>query len=168
MLRRTAALSLVIAAGCGRSSQPVTTAPTPTVASTPTPPPPPAPPVTFIPTTSDARMTRVIDLREGTTKAQAFKVVSDYLTQSFLIDVSDPRAGFLMTTWQNSSVRDGAPDLHYRTRLIIRIGEDGKQASIRAEANWQRGDEWDIGYDTRVLEDAIVELRTRIGKTTGL
>jgi hypothetical protein len=146
----------------------VTTAPTPTVASTPTPPPPPAPPVTFIPTTSDARMTRVIDLREGTTKAQAFKVVSDYLTQSFLIDVSDPRAGFLMTTWQNSSVRDGAPDLHYRTRLIIRIGEDGKQASIRAEANWQRGDEWDIGYDTRVLEDAIVELRTRIGKTTGL
>jgi hypothetical protein len=35
---------------------------------------------------------------------------------------------------------------------------------VRAEANWQRDDEWDIGYDTQMLEDVVVELRTRIGK----
>ena len=37
---------------------------------------------------------------------------------------------------------------------------------MRAEANWQRGDEWDTGFDTRLLDDVIAELRTKIGKTT--
>jgi hypothetical protein len=124
------------------------------------------PPSTFITTTADSRMTRVIDLRDGLTRAQAFHAASDYLTQKYSVDVSDSRAGFLMTPWQNSLVRGGSPDLRYRTRLIIRIGEDGKQASIRNEANWQKGDEWDVGFDNQMLEDAVVELRTRIGKKT--
>ena len=92
--------------------------------------------------------------------------MSDYLTQKFSLDVTDSRAGFLMTPWQNSLVRGGAPDLRYRTRVIFRIGEDGKQASIRSEANWQKGEEWDVGFDTQMLEDAVVELRTRVGKKT--
>jgi hypothetical protein len=123
------------------------------------------PPATFIFTTVDARMTRVIDVRDGFTKAQVFKAASDYLTDKYSIDVSDPRAGFVMTPWQSSIVRAGAPDLRYRTRLIIRVSDDGKHASVRSEANWQRGEDWDVGYDTRMLEDAVVELRTRIGKT---
>lgn len=122
------------------------------------------PPQTFVVTTVDARMTRVIDVREGLTKAQAFRAASDFLTQKYSIDVSDPRAGFLMTPWQNSLVRGGAPDLRYRTRLIIRVSDDGRQASIRNEANWQRGEEWDVGYDSQLLEDGVVELRTRIGR----
>lgn len=122
------------------------------------------PPAAFVTTTADARMTRVIDVRDGLSRAQAFRAASDYLTQKFSIDVSDARAGFLMTPWQNSLVRAGAPDLRYRTRLIIRLSDDGKQASIRSEANWQRGDEWDVGYDSQMLEDGVVELRTRIGK----
>ncbi len=109
-------------------------------------------------------MTRIIDVREGMTKATAFRAASDFLTQKYSIDVSDPRAGFLMTPWQNSLVRGGAPDLHYRTRIIIRVSDDGKQASIRSEAGWQHNDEWDVGYDSQMLEDGVVELRTRIGK----
>ena len=111
-------------------------------------------------------MSRVIDVREGLTKAQVFKAASDYLTEKYTVDVSDPRAGFLMTPWQNSLVRGGGPDLRYRTRLIIRVSDDGRQASVRSEANWQRGEDWDVGYDTRMLEDALVELRTRIGKVS--
>jgi hypothetical protein len=110
-------------------------------------------------------MTRVIDVREGMTKAQLFRAASDYLTQKFSLDVTDQRAGFLMTPWQANLVRAGVPDLRYRSRLIVRfIGDDWKQVSARVEANWQRGEEWDIGYDSQVLEDAVVELRTRIGK----
>lgn len=124
------------------------------------------PPPTFITTTSDARMTRVIDVREGMSRTQAFRALTDFLTQKYSIDVSDSRAGFLMTPWQNSLVRNGAPDLHYRTRIIIRVSEDGKQASVRNEANWQKNDEWDIGYDSQMLEDAVIELRTRVGKKT--
>jgi hypothetical protein len=111
-------------------------------------------------------MTRVIDVRDGMTRAQAIRAATDYLTQKFAVDVNDARAGFLMTPWQNTLVRGGAPDLRYRTRIIIRVGEDGKQASVRSEANWQRGEEWDVGYDSQMLEDAVVELRTRIGKKT--
>lgn len=146
--------SLLLTAACGVSLRsPISTAPQ--VAG---------PPATFVVTTSDTRMTRVIDLREGTTKAAAFRAASDFLAQKYSVDVSDPRAGFLMTPWQNSLVRDGAPDLRYRTRVIVRIGDDGKQASVRSEANWQVGEEWQVGLDTRMLEDAVVELRTRIGK----
>jgi chromate reductase len=150
---------------CGRTPAGPVTAPTPAT-TTPTKPAPPAPPPpTFVKTTSETRTTRVIDVREGMTKQQLFRAVSDWLSQKYSIDVSDPRAGFLMTPWQASYLRDGLPDLHYRTRVIIRfLGDDWKQVSARAEANWQVGDEWDIGYDQQLLEDVLVELRTRIGK----
>jgi hypothetical protein len=157
-LRRTlAALSLVtVAVGCAGAHS-ASTAPAPL---------PENPPSTFIFTTSDARMSRVIDVRDGLTKQQVFKAASDYLTEKYSIDVSDYRAGFLMTPWQNGIVRAGGPDLRYRTRLIIRVSDDGKQAAVRVEANWQRGEDWDVGYDTKMLEDAVVELRTRAGKVS--
>lgn len=122
-------------------------------------------PASFVHTTSDVRATRVIDLREGMNKMNAFRAVTDLLTQRFSIDVSDQRAGFLMTPWQAGSTSQGTPDLRYRTRLVIRfLGEDWKQVSVRAEANWQRGEEWDIGFDSRLLDDIAAELRNRIGK----
>lgn len=160
---------LVIAISLGACSHPQTgpvTAPTPTTTTPAKPAPPPPPPPTFVKTTSETRTTRLIDVRDGMTKQQLFRTVSDWLSQKYSIDVSDPRAGFLMTPWQASYLRDGLPDLHYRTRVIIRFYGDStwKQVSARAEANWQVGDEWDIGYDQQLLEDVVVELRTRIGK----
>ena len=123
------------------------------------------PPGTFVATTSETRSSRVIDVRDGVTKAAAFRAASDMLTARYSVDVSDQRAGFLMTPWQATLVRDGVPDLHYRMRIIVRfIGDDWKQVTVRAEANWQRGDEWDIGYDSKALDEATGDLRTRIGK----
>jgi hypothetical protein len=123
------------------------------------------PPPTFTVTTSDVRASRIVDIRDGTTKPVAFRAASDLLSQRYSIDVTDQRAGYLMTPWQATYMRDGAPDLRYRTRVIIRfLGDDWKQATVRAEANWQRGDEWDIGYDTKVLDDVANDLRNRIGK----
>jgi hypothetical protein len=134
-------------------------------APSPVPPPSNTAPPTFVKTTSDARITRLIDVRDGMNKTALFRAASDFLTAKYSVDVSDSRAGYLMTPWQASFNRGGAPDLHYRTRIVIRfIGDDWKQVSVRAEANWQRDDEWDIGYDTQMLEDVVVELRTRIGK----
>jgi hypothetical protein len=156
-----ALLTIVATAACGGIHPQASTAPAP---STTTAPPAPAAPATFIASTSDTRSARVIDVREGMTKAVAFKAISDFLTQKYSIDVSDARAGFLMTPWINAT-HNGAPDLRYRTRIVIRIlGDDGKQVSVRSEANWQRGDEWDIGFDTQMLEDVVVEVRSRVGK----
>ena len=161
-----AAIVIAVTLGaCGRSPAGPVTAPTPVPTPSTKPAAPPPPPPTFVKTTSETRTTRLIDVRDGMTKQQLFRTVSDWLSQKYSIDVSDPRAGFLMTPWQASYLRDGLPDLHYRTRVIIRfVGDDWKQVSARAEANWQVGDEWDIGYDQQLLEDVVVELRTRIGK----
>ena len=123
------------------------------------------PPATFVVTTSETRSSRVIDVRDGVTKTAGFRAATDLLTQRFSVDVSDQRAGFLMTPWQSTLTREGVPDVRYRVRIIIRfVGDDWKQVTVRAEANWQRGDEWDIGYDTKALDDVATDLRTRIGK----
>ena len=123
------------------------------------------PPSSFVTTTSDVRATHLIDVRDGISKTAAFRAATDMLTQRFSIDVSDQRAGFLMTPWQASLVRNGAPDLRYRTRIVIRfLGDDWKQVSVRSEGNWQHGDEWDVGYDSKLLDDVTAELKTRIGK----
>jgi hypothetical protein len=125
------------------------------------------PPATFVQTTSDVKSTRVIDLRDGLTKTAAFKAASDLLTQISSSDfVSDPKAGFLMTPWSVGTTREGGPDLRYRTRIVIKFlgGDEWKQVTVRAEANWQRLDEWDIGYDSKLLEDVSSDLRARIGR----
>jgi|ERR1043166_1294544 hypothetical protein len=123
------------------------------------------PPATFVQTTSDVRTTRVLDVRDGLTKTAAFRAVSDLLGQRYTIDVSDQRAGFLMTPWQASLTREGAPDLRYRTRVIVRfLGDDWKQLAVRADANWQRADEWDIGYDAKLLDEVATDLKARVGK----
>ena len=123
------------------------------------------PPPTFIATTSDTRASRVIDVRDGITKTAAFRAATDLLTQRFSVDVTDQRAGFLMTPWQASVIRDGVPDLRYRMRVVIRfVGDDWKQVTVRTEANWKRGDEWDVGYDSKALDDISTELQTRIGR----
>lgn len=126
---------------------------------------PGGPPSTFVQTTSDVRTTRVIDLRGDVTKVAAFKAASDLLSQKYSIDVSDPHAGFLMTPWQASFTRNGVPDLRYRTRIVIRfVGDDWKQVSVRAEADWQHDDEWEIGYDPKLLDEVANDLAARIGK----
>lgn len=126
---------------------------------------PSGPPATFVRSTSDARSTRIFDVREGLKKEQLFKTATDMLAEKYSVDVSDAHVGFLMTTWQSSVVRDGVPDLRYRTRIVIRFaGDEWKQVSVRAEANWQRGEEWEVGYDVGLLEAVTADLKMRLGK----
>ena len=123
------------------------------------------PPATFVESTSDVKTTQVFDVREGLTKGAAFRAASDLLAQQYTVDVSDPHAGFLMTTWQASDIRGGVPDVRYRTRLVVRfLGDEWRQVSVRSEANWQRDAEWDVGYDTRMLDTVTAQLRSKIGK----
>ena len=124
------------------------------------------PPSTFTQTTSDVRSTRVIDVRDGLGKPAAFRAASELLVQRFAVDVSDSSAGFLMTRWETGVTREGTPELRYRTRMIVRfLGDDWKQVTVRAEANWKHGtDEWDVGYDAKALDDVVSELKTKIGK----
>lgn len=123
------------------------------------------PPASFVRSTADVRATRMIAVRDGLARPQALRIVTDALSEKFVVEIVDPRAGFVMTAWQSSVVRDGVPDLRYRTRLIARfMGDNWNALQLRNEANWARGDEWDIGYDAAQLDTVSTLLRQRLGK----
>jgi hypothetical protein len=122
-------------------------------------------PLSFVASTSDAKTTRIVVIRDGLTKQAAFRMATDFLTQRYSVDVSDPNAGFLMTPWQATLSRDGVPELRYRTRIVLRfLGDDWKQLAVRAEANWLRGEEWEVGYDAALLDSVSTHLTSRFGK----
>jgi hypothetical protein len=123
------------------------------------------PPGSFVHSTIELRATRMIEVRPDLPRAQALKLTSDALAEKYVVEVTDPRAGFLMTAWQASMTRDGVPDLRYRTRLIAKfVGDDWHALQLRSEANWARGEEWDIGYDVAQLDTVASELRTRLSR----
>jgi hypothetical protein len=122
------------------------------------------PPVTFVRSTAESRATRTIDVREGLQKAQAMRLLTEGLEQKYVVEVTDPRAGFVMTSWQASLLRDGVPDLRYRTRITAKfLGDDWRKLQVRDEANWARGEEWDVGFDVVQLDSVAAELQARLG-----
>ena len=144
---------LIALAGCGAvgrgGAAPV--APTPAPAS-------------FVRSTSESQVTRTIDVREGLTHAQAMRLLTDALGVRYTVEVVDARAGFAMTAWQATLQRDGVPDLRYRTRVSGKFGDDWRRMQLRNEANWQRGEEWDVGYDVAQLDSVASDLRAKLGR----
>ena len=122
-------------------------------------------PSSFVRSTAETQVTRSLDVRDGLSHSQAMRALTDALGQRYTVEVVDPRAGFAMTAWQASLLRDGVPDLRYRTRVTARfLGDDWKKLQLRHEANWARGDEWDVGYDAAQLDSVTTELRLKLGK----
>ena len=124
-----------------------------------------APPASFVRSTSDARTTRLIEVREGLARAADMRAVSETLAQRYTVEVTDSHAGFVMTAWQASQMKDGVPDLRYRTRLTAKfVGDDWRRLQIRDEANWATGEEWDVGFDASQLDSVTSDLRARLGR----
>lgn len=123
------------------------------------------PPSSFVHSTAEARTTRVLDVREGLSRGALFRAAAEVLGDRWTVDVTDARAGFLMTTWQASFARSGIPDLRYRTRIVVRfLPPEWKRLSVTAEANWQHGDEWEVGYDKPLLDQVTTELEGALGR----
>jgi hypothetical protein len=129
-----------------------------------TPAPGSAAPATFVRSTAEAPAMRNVDVRDGLTHQQAMRTLSDALSQRYVIDVVDPRAGFVMTTWQASLSREGVPDLRYRTRFVARFVDDWHALQLHSEARFARGDEADVGYDSAQLDSLATDLRGKLGK----
>jgi hypothetical protein len=124
----------------------------------------PAAPASFVRSTAETPAMRNVDVRDGLSHQQAMRMLVDALSQRHVVDVVDPRAGFVMTTWQASLSREGVPDLRYRTRIIARFVDDWRALQVRSEARWTRGDEADVGYDSVQLDSLATDLRGKLGK----
>jgi hypothetical protein len=120
-------------------------------------------PPSFVRTTADAPATRSVEVRDGLSRQVAMRNLSDVLSQRYVVDVVDPRAGFAMTTWQ-ARIRDGIPDPRYRTRFVTRFVDDWKSLQVRSEARFTRGEEPDVGYDSVQLDSLTIDLRAKLGK----
>jgi hypothetical protein len=121
-------------------------------------------PASFVRTTADAPAMRSIDVRDGLSHQMAMRNLTDALSQRYVVDVVDPRAGFAMTTWQASLVREGVPDPRYRTRFVARFVDEWHALQLRSEARFTHGEEPDVGYDSAQLDSLANDLRTKLGK----
>lgn len=120
-------------------------------------------PASFVRTTADAPATRSVDVRDGLSRQVAMRSLSEVLSQRYVVDVVDPRAGFAMTTWQ-ARIRDGVPDPRYRTRFVARFVDEWRSLQLRSEARFTRGEEPDVGYDSVQLDSLSNDIRTKLGK----
>lgn len=121
-------------------------------------------PASFVRTTADAPAIRSIDVRDGQSRQAAMRGLTDVLSQKYVVDVVDPRAGFAMTTWQASLVRDGVPDPRYRTRFVARFVDEWKSLQLRSEARFTRSGDPDVGYDSAQLDSLANDVRAKLGK----
>ena len=121
-------------------------------------------PASFVRTTADAPAMRSIDVRDGLSRQTAMRSLTDALGQRYVVDVVDPRAGFAMTTWQASLIREGVPDPRYRTRFVARFVDEWHALQLRSEARFTHGQEPDVGYDSAQLDSLANDLRTKLGK----
>ena len=121
-------------------------------------------PASFVRTTADAPATRSIDVRDGLSRQTAMRGLTDVLSQKYVVDVVDPRAGFAMTTWQASLIREGVPDPRYRTRFVARFVDEWHELQLRSEARFTRSGDPDVGYDSAQLDSLANDLRAKIGK----
>ena len=121
-------------------------------------------PASFVRTTADAPAMRSIEIRDGLSRQNAMRSLNEVLSQKYVVDVVDPRAGFMMTTWQASLIRDGVPDPRYRTRFVARFVDEWRSLQLRSEARFTRGEEPDVGYDPAQLDSLANDIRAKLGK----
>jgi hypothetical protein len=146
--------------GCASSGKTASSASTATQAATPG----ALAPASFVRTTADAPAIRSIDVRDGMSRQVAMRSLNEVLSQRYVVDVVDPRAGFAMTTWQASLVRDGVPDPRYRTRFVARFVDEWKSLQLRSEARFTRAGEPDVGYDSAQLDSLANDVRAKLGR----
>ena len=121
-------------------------------------------PSSFVRTTADGPATRSIEVRDGLSRVAAMRSLNEVLSQRYVVDVVDPRAGFAMTTWQASLIREGVPDPRYRTRFVVRFVDDWHSLQLRSEARFMRGEQPDVGYDSAQLDSLANDLRAKVGR----
>ncbi len=123
------------------------------------------PPPTFIRTLDEAGTWRSIEVRSGLEGDELWTTTVDAMARSFDLEVMDKPSGYIRTSWKFTFIRSGEVIDRYRARIVVKFqGTDWTTLEVKSEANWLSDRGWEVGYDSRLLEDVFGDLQGRLGR----
>ena len=108
-----------------------------------------------------------IDLREDVDTDQAWTEVIDILAKRFELEVISKDGKYIRTTWLYTWWKKGEVTDKYRVRAVVKFSPSGKTVDIKTEAQFLKGNQWIVGYDTRMLSTIKTDIGGILGRTAG-
>ena len=104
-----------------------------------------------------------IQIREELKFDKAFDEALDVVAKRFEMDVISKEGAYARSQW---SYRWGVTEgTSYRTRVIFKFSPDKTKVDVKTEAEWNVGNMWRMGYDTRLLETIKQDMMGTVGRT---
>lgn len=119
-------------------------------------------PKTFIKTMEPSWIS--IALRDGVTEDQAWDAILDILIKRFDMEVMEKNNGYIRTVWLYTWTGQATED--YRVRTTVKFKKGEKKVDIKTEAEYNSGEQWVAGYDTRLVETLKTDIMGSVGRTT--
>jgi hypothetical protein len=105
-----------------------------------------------------------IQLRDDLKFDKAFDAVLDVVAKRFEMDVISKEGAYGRSQWNYRwGVAEGTS---YRTRVIFKFTPDKTKVDIKTEAEYLRGNRWEMGFDTRLLETVKQDIMGVVSRVT--
>lgn len=105
-----------------------------------------------------------VELRTDVPYEKAWAAVVDTLVKRFDLEVLSKEDGYARTNWLYSWT--GKVLENYRVRVTVKFSPDRVKCEIKSEAELGGAGNWEMGYDTRLLETIKTDVMGAIGRTT--
>lgn len=105
-----------------------------------------------------------IEVRSDTDYNRAWDTVLEILVKSFEIDQAIRDEGYIRTGWLYTW--SGEYLAKYRVRITVKFSPDRTRLQFLPEAQFQAGENWILGTDTRLVSTIKTDLMGTVGRTT--
>lgn len=99
---------------------------------------------------------------QGLSYETAWACVVDTLVKRFDIEVISKEDGYMRTGWLYAWTGKVMED--YRVRVTAKFSPDRTMVEIKSEAEYGGANNWEIGYDTRLLQTLKADLISAMGR----
>jgi hypothetical protein len=107
-----------------------------------------------------------IEIKSGISFEHAWEKVVDVLAKKFELEMISKDGGYVRTSWIYTWWKIGERTENYRVRAIVKFSADRQTVDMKAEANYLDGDQWKLGFDTRLTETVKQDIMGVVGRTT--
>jgi len=107
-----------------------------------------------------------IEIRPDMSEDEAWKQVVDILAKRFELEMISKEGKYIRTSWMHTWWKLGELTENYRVRTVVKFSPNGKQVSIKTEAQYLEKHGWVTGTDTRLLKTVKMDIMGVVGRTT--